>query len=1009
MAPKDALPHHHQADHEAAGGRPIGVGYPTFTEIAERLLDNGYSPLPIRKGAKAPVTKRWNDLPIDDRQVAQWIVEHGDCGVGLRTGALVALDIDLLDADLSHEVFDLATRRFGESLLRIGLWPKRLLLYRTDVPRPKRSLGKVELLGLGQQVVAFGIHPDTARPYDWPLGDTPLDVPLDALPRITSDEADAFLAEVAAILPGAGVTRGRRRSGGGGCPLQGPTRDADGRVVDGRDGWLSAIAFHAVHDAIEGNETLDPAVLSTRVWGRFTQTTDLGRPAEAAGRAYDLGDAHQKVVDKLRLLHEGRLPARGADDAAPVDMAGAVPVAAARAALDGTLDAACARISGWWAEPADEPAPQIGIRATVGLGKSTSARRHLLTLRNRLRDVGAPDRIVVLTPSLRLADEAAQAWRAEGVRVAVHRGYEASTGAGEPMCRDIAAVRMAVAVGRDVRETACDDGKGNRCAFLATCAKQANRRAVAEADVVLAAYDAFYTGFALETSSIGLVVIDESPWPRAVEQSQGIALGRLATEGLAAMRGRGDRGADAMADLQMLRARLLAALTMNGVGPVARSALTDACLSADDCRTGALLEQRRLRDPGLRPGMANHERRTAAAVAAGNERARDMIALWNGFTDLCTSNVAVSPLVRIVGTTPETARVVASRLKRAHPNLSDLPVLHLDATMRPALTRRILPRLETTEIEAAAEHMTLRLITGGFGKSALIGDPRAKPEENQRRTRNLQACVDHVAWEARQVAPGRLLVVTYKDCEAAFRTIPGVETAHFNAIAGLDVWRDIALLVVVGRPLPSDRDVAWLCGALYGRWPACGFRAVRRGVRMRDGSIRGVSVIAHEDDAAETVRAAICDDEMIQAIGRGRGVNRGPDDPLEVQVLADVALPLIHDALAPWEMVRPDIMQRMLLAGIAVSSPTDATALHPALFENAEQAKKQFERSGFKGQIPISDTYRGLSLRSATYRLPGRGRSWAQAWWLDGDADGARDALTRSLGALAEWKPNDTS
>ena len=201
-----------------------------------------------------------------------------------------------------------------------------------------------------------------------------------------------------------------------------------------------------------------------------------------------------------------------------------------------------------------------------------------------------------------------------------------------------------------------------------------------------------------------------------------------------------------------------------------------------------------------------------------------------------------------------------------------------------------------------------------------------------------------------------MLVVTYKSCEAAFEDIPGVETGHFNAIAGLDAYRDVRLLVVVGRPLPSDAALAPLAGALFRHLPAGGYGQTLRGVRMRDGSSRGVRVRCHADDKAELLRAAICDDEVLQAIGRGRGVNRSADDPLEVHVLADVALPLVHDRIVAWETVQPDLFQRMLLAGIAVDSPGDAAVLHPSLFSNGEQAKKAFQRSGFKGQNPIRNT-----------------------------------------------------
>ena len=162
--------------------------------------------------------------------------------------------------------------------------------------------------------------------------------------------------------------------------------------------------------------------------------------------------------------------------------------------------------------------------------------------------------------------------------------------------------------------------------------------------------------------------------------------------------------------------------------------------------------------------------------------------------------------------------------------------------------------------------MSLRLVVGRFGKSSALPAAAARSAaEAQRRANRLREVVDYVAWQARRVAPGRVLVVTYKACEAAFERIAGVETAHFNAIAGLDAYRDVRLLVVVGRPLPSDAALAPLAGALFRHLPQGGYVSELRGVRMRDGSSRAVRVRTHSDEKAELLRAAICDDEVLQA------------------------------------------------------------------------------------------------------------------------------------------------
>lgn len=123
----------------------------------------------------------------------------------------------------------------------------------------------------------------------------------------------------------------------------------------------------------------------------------------------------------------------------------------------------------------------------------------------------------------------------------------------------------------------------------------------------------------------------------------------------------------------------------------------------------------------------------------------------------------------------------------------------------------------------------------------------------------------------------------------------------------------------------------------------------------------------------------VCDDKVIQAIGRDRGVRRTVANPLEVQVLADEALPLVHDSVVYWDSVRPDLIQKMRLAGLAVDSPADAAALHPSVMLNAEQAKKCFLRGVFRGQIPVGNTHREMSLTSDRYLRSGLGRSWQRA------------------------------
>jgi hypothetical protein len=121
-------------------------------------------------------------------------------------------------------------------------------------------------------------------------------------------------------------------------------------------------------------------------------------------------------------------------------------------------------------------------------------------------------------------------------------------------------------------------------------------------------------------------------------------------------------------------------------------------------------------------------------------------------------------------------------------------------------------------------------------------------------------------------------------------------------------------------------------------------------------------------------------------------------------VLADVALPMVHDRVVPWDSLKPDVVQRMLTAGIAVDSPADAAALHPSLFETASAADHTFRRAGFNRQNPIGDSYREMAVKSARYRRGGRGRSWRTVWWTSGTTDKIKLRLEHTLGVLEVWQ-----
>ncbi|MCX7298968.1 MAG: PriCT-2 domain-containing protein [Rhodobacterales bacterium] len=185
-----------------------------------RLVTNGYAILPIGPGTKKPGQfKRgaWIDYPewnrhaarpTTDVEVATWSA-WPDCGIGILGGAVAAVDIDIAgDADLAMQIEQLARIRLGDTpALRIGRAPKQMLVYRTSTPFRGIKRHPLEVLCMGQQFVAYAIHPDTGAPYAWPEEGL-ADIDITDLPEITAEAAAAFLDEAQALLPEALRQRG---------------------------------------------------------------------------------------------------------------------------------------------------------------------------------------------------------------------------------------------------------------------------------------------------------------------------------------------------------------------------------------------------------------------------------------------------------------------------------------------------------------------------------------------------------------------------------------------------------------------------------------------------------------------------------------------------------------------------------------------------------------------------------------------------------------------------------
>jgi hypothetical protein len=177
-----------------------------LAQHGETLIDNGYSIVPIQRGKKAPGFDGWQKSRSTKAQLNEWLeYGHKNSGVGIITKHTPAIDIDVLDDDVVKKLSAwIETNLSDEAPVRIGKAPKRLFMFRCDEPFRKITSSKyvdewgqehkIEVLGDGQQFVAYHIHPETKKPYFWPNFDGPLETQAHTLPVLTPEKAAEFIA-----------------------------------------------------------------------------------------------------------------------------------------------------------------------------------------------------------------------------------------------------------------------------------------------------------------------------------------------------------------------------------------------------------------------------------------------------------------------------------------------------------------------------------------------------------------------------------------------------------------------------------------------------------------------------------------------------------------------------------------------------------------------------------------------------------------------------------------------
>jgi hypothetical protein len=226
-------------------------------EIRQALIDHSFTPIPLI--GKKPPFERWQLVAnVSTSMLEGWRRNWPRAtNTGILTRTTPVIDIDILNEPAARAVEEFIRERFderGHLLVRIGRAPKRAIPFRTLAPfnklttnfevPPGTDAQKLEFLCDGQQLAAYGIHPDTLKPWSW-FGGDPTTTHYDDLPYISAEEAARLQQDVTALVVhdfGYVIAKGRpsRKSNGKSSSKQ---HVADWQTLI--DGILAGTDLHA--------------------------------------------------------------------------------------------------------------------------------------------------------------------------------------------------------------------------------------------------------------------------------------------------------------------------------------------------------------------------------------------------------------------------------------------------------------------------------------------------------------------------------------------------------------------------------------------------------------------------------------------------------------------------------------------------------------------------------------------------------------------------------------------
>ena len=606
--------------------------------------------------------------------------------------------------------------------------------------------------------------------------------------------------------------------------------------------------------------------------------------------------------------------------------------------------------------------------------------------------------VVYAVPGHKLGQRIDQQFAAHGISARVFRGREQKDPEtpGKEMCLNLPAVNLALECHADVSTSCCKKGK-MRCRFFERCGYQRQTRGD-KPQVWIVAGDILFHGNKV-FGDVECVIIDEAIWNKGVHGLDSKNKIEIPIDSFVRPKD------NAFIFHENNRAALGEALMkQKNDGNVERRHLSDyATLDLNRTISAEWSHytetEKKLQ---LYPGMSDAAFMRSAArnmLIYEMKLARRMIKVWEAVRFMMAD-----PTIKVSGNLVlkqhKRRRVLEWRGVREISARFKVKTVMLDATLPDLSILRIFhPQAKIVDNIKAAMPASVRIRQ--ILKSPTSASKLIRKDIDNKRLKEIRRYILR-RWMETGRQPS--LVICQMEFEEKLRGIKlpeGIKLAHYNAVAGIDDYKDVRLLILVGRTAPGHEAMQEIAGALSGRQPILlkpndgGFiwyDKITRGIRLADGT--GIKVIGdqHPDPLVEAVRWQIHEGQLIQALGRARGVNRTADTPLDVDLLFDSCLPIAVDEVTNWKSPSR-LIDIAFDEGVILTAPGDLTKVWPAIWQNSQAAKRTLQVGipALPGMILVS------------YQLVGPKMNMRKAYFDPAIVPDPRAWIEAKLGQIAKF------